>query len=235
MSVVLFRVGRSFLFLFSQPITSYWVACIMQGRSGNRKQCIYFPTPKLLQHYVRSVTTDKIVRVIAETEHDKGGQRSSNCGYQNVDRPPTEIALVAERPEIADCSVNTGVRCLRGRRRNYSITTVAAVVLTLCVFLWRYTSNIQVSEEQYTDELHVKHTVQLCHVEARVHKPYLIDEHYFLEPEIDQFYHYFRRNVNVLLHERGSVVFYDDNQSRSTHVALILITASETDYRRAQR
>ena len=35
------------------------------------------------------------------------------------------------------------------------------------------------------------------HVETILTGPYLIDEHFFLEPEIDQFYHYLRRNIST--------------------------------------
>jgi len=98
-----------------------------------------------------------------------------------------------------------GVRCTTGQWRNHSVVKVFFALLTVGaianVCISRYTSNFQTSVEHHTDERHVhvhdEHRTRMRHVETILTSPYLIDEHYFLEPEIDQFYHYIRRNIST--------------------------------------
>ena len=94
------------------------------------------------------------------------------------------------------------------------------MLFTLCaiaiVCMSRYTSNFQISVEHHTDERHVhvheERRTRVRHVETVITGPYLINEHYFLEPEIDQFYHYSRRNISTDFTEGQTMRTVDSSQ-----------------------
>ena len=109
-----------------------------------------------------------------------------------------------------------GVRCTTGQWRNYSVINVFFVLLTLCAIAFfcisRYTLNNQQS---------------LRHVETIITGPYLIEEHYFLEPEIDQFYHHFRRNISTDFTEGQTMRTIDSSQY--SHKITLLPNTADTD------
>ena len=123
-----------------------------------------------------------------------------------------------------------GERCTTGnpteQRRNYSTVNVFFVLLTLCaiaiVCISRYTSNFQTSVEHHTDERHVheEHRTKVRHVQTIITGPYLTNEHYFLEPEIDQFYHYSRRNISTDFTE-GQTMRTVDSSKYSYKITLL--------------